>query len=408
MNQSSFWIEQATNLRTALGADLDLNAQTAEKLQSMAGESFADMPGITFQGVLETLRTRERLAIAAYATPPEVRERVIAAAVELYEQADRQRFPTVDAVRRLSRADMNTVSIVMKEWRQAQTTQAAPVAVTVPEAVQQANAAAVAALWVTATELANQSLRSAQAGWEKERSELDDMRGELASSYEAQAAEFEAAKKQLSDNEAKTAEQAQQLATVRQSEAEALNRADLAEARISDLRGELDRALQETDRQRAELTEARAKVEAANAATEATRAELSAAKAQAIEQEKQVAAEALRTTASLAKMEANRDQVRAELATVKAQAEAADKMHQEQRKTAAAEVHRTAERMTKAEADRDESRKQASTAREEAARLRGQVEAMQKQTADLLRVIADNKPTEEGAAPKTVKGKKPV
>ncbi len=322
------------------------------------------------------------------AIPAEVRERVIAAAVDLYEQADRQRFPTVDAVRRLSRADMNTVSGVMKEWRQAQTTQAAPVAVAVPEAVQQANAAAVAALWLNATELANQSLRSAQAGWEKERTELDDMRAELANSYEAQAAEFETTKKQLAETEAKTAELAQQLAAVRQSESEAINRADLADARISDLRGELDRAILETERQRTELTDTRAKAEAANAATEATRAELATVKTQAAEREKQAAAEAQRGADRLAKIETDRDQVRAELATVKAKAEAADLTHQEHRKTAAAETLRTVERMNKAEADRDAARKQASTAREDAAKTAGKLEAMQTQAASLIDALA--------------------
>ena len=53
---------------------------------------------------------------------PDVRERIISAAADLYEQAGREHFPTVDAVRCLSRADMNAVSAVMKEWRQAQTT----------------------------------------------------------------------------------------------------------------------------------------------------------------------------------------------------------------------------------------------------------------------------------------------
>ena len=291
--------------------------------------------------------------------PADVRERVIAAAVDLYEQAGRERFPTVDAVRRLSRADMNAVSAVMKEWRQAQTTQAAPVAVAVPEAIQQANAAAVAALWLNATELANQSLRSAQAGWEKERVELDDMRAELANSYEAQAAEFETTKKQLADSETKTAEQAQELAAVRQREAEAINRAERAEARISeiehraaDLRGELDRALAETERQRAELAEARAKaaaeIEAAHTATEAARAEL-------------------------VKVQAKAD----------AQAEA----HVAQGKQATAETNRTAERMTKTEAERDTARKEAGEAREAAAKLAGKLEAVTSQNAELLAVI---------------------
>ena len=277
--------------------------------------------------------------------PADVRERVIAAAVDLYELAGRERFPTVDAVRRLSRADMNAVSAVMKEWRQAQTTQAAPVAVAVPEAIQQANAAAVAALWVNATELANQSLRSAQAGWEKERVELDDLRVELANSYEAQAAEFETTKKQLADNEAKTAEHAQELAAVRQREAEAINRAERSEARISeiehraaDLRGELDRALAETERQRLELSEARAQaaaeIEAAHAATEAARADL---------------------------------------VKVRAKADAREEAHVEQRKQAAAE--------------RDTARKDAGEAREAAAKLAGKLEAVTSQNAELLAVL---------------------
>jgi chromosome segregation ATPase len=82
------------------------------------------------------------------------------------------------------------------------------------------------------------------------------------------------------------------------------------------------------------------------------------------------------------------EQMRAELATVKAKAEAADQAHQEQRKTAAQEAHRVAERMTKAEADRDTARKEASSAREDAAKLRGQVEAMQAQANDLMRALA--------------------
>jgi colicin import membrane protein len=335
----------------------------------------------------------------ATAIPAEVRERVIAAAVELYEQADRQRFPTVDAVRRLSRADMNTVSGVMKEWRQAQTTQAAPVVVAVPEAIKQANDVAVADLWKQATALANQSLSIAQASWEEERKTDKALRDEMGEGYEAQAAEFESTKKQLADSEAKTVEQAQQLATVRQSEAEAINRADLAEARISDLRGELDRAIQEIDRQRAELVDARAKTEAANAAIEAVRAELATVKTQGAEREKQAAAEAQRTADRLAKIETDRDQVRAELVKVQAKAEAADQSLQEHRKTAATEALRTAERLTQAEAARDAARKEASTAREEAAKTAGKLEAMQTQAASLIDALAARQdPAPEAAA----------
>jgi chromosome segregation ATPase len=83
---------------------------------------------------------------------------------------------------------------------------------------------------------------------------------------------------------------------------------------------------------------------------------------------------------------AERDQVRAELATAKATAQAAP------------------QGMTKAEADRDQVRKEASTAREDAAKLRGQVEAMQNQTADLMRALADRQMP--GAKPEKAAGAK--
>lgn len=125
--------------------------------------------------------------------PVEVRDRIIAAAEEIYEQLGRETFPTVDTVRRAAKADMNTTSMVMKDWRRQQTTQAVPVAVTVPEAVVQANTSALAQLWVEAQELANESLRAAQSTWEVEREELDVMRKELSTAYEDQASDFEEA-----------------------------------------------------------------------------------------------------------------------------------------------------------------------------------------------------------------------
>ena len=100
---------------------------------------------------------------AATAIPADVRERVIAAAADLFEQSGRQTMPTVDAVRRAARVDMNAASAVMKEWRRAQTAQAAPVAVAVPESVQQASSAAVATIWQQAQELADVRQQLAEA-----------------------------------------------------------------------------------------------------------------------------------------------------------------------------------------------------------------------------------------------------
>ena len=335
---------------------------------------------------------------APTAIPADVRERVIAAAADLFEQSGRQTMPTVDAVRRAARVDMNAASSVMKEWRRAQTAQAAPVAVAVPESVQQASSAAVATIWQQAQELANESLRSAQAAWETERAELDAMRQELAEAFERQAGELDAAGAALAAEKAAAEKQAQELADVRQQLAEAVSRADKADARIAeiehraaDLRAELDRAHTDADRLRTENA-------AAHAATEAARAELvkAQAKAEAIEQAH--AEQHKQTAAEVEAARAATEATRAELVKVQAKAEAVEQAQAEQRKQAAAEAHRAAERMTKAQAERDDATKAAAEARERAAGLAGQVQAMQEQNAALLAAI---KPQGEAKPKKT-------
>ena len=175
--------------------------------------------------------------------PAEVRERIVAAATDFFEQSGRQAMPTVDSVRRAARVDMNAASSVMREWRRAQLAQAVPAAVALPEAVQQAGNAALATIWLQAQELANESLRSAQLAWDAERRELDAMRQELVEAFERQAGELEAAGAALAAQQESFAKQAQQLAdavaasdkadaVVEAARAEALNaqaRADAAE-----------------------------------------------------------------------------------------------------------------------------------------------------------------------------------
>lgn len=198
--------------------------------------------------------------------PAEVRDRIIAAANELYEQAGREVFPTVDTVRRAAKADMNTTSTIMRDWRRQQTAQAAPVAVTVPEAVSQANRVALVAMWQQAQELANESLRAAQTAWEVEREELDSMRYELANAFEEQAAELEHVRNDFA-NEAKVHQtQLQQLntelSTVRDDLVKAVTRAERVEARTeeierraTELRLELERAHGDVDLARKSLSD---------------------------------------------------------------------------------------------------------------------------------------------------------
>jgi hypothetical protein len=83
---------------------------------------------------------------------------------------------------------MNDAATAMKQWRRAQTAQAAPVAITVPNAVEQLHHQALVTLWQSAQETANESLRIAQAGWEAERSEAETLNKQLGDAYEVQAA----------------------------------------------------------------------------------------------------------------------------------------------------------------------------------------------------------------------------
>jgi len=271
----------------------------------------------------------------------DTRDRVFAAADSLYEQAGREAFPTVDAVRKASKVNMNDASTAMKQWRRVRITQAAPVAITVPDAVHQLHSQALAALWQSAQDTANESLRAAQAGWEAERTEAETLNKQLGDAYDAQAVELEAALRQIEEltarnqsEQKRSAELAQQLEDAVNTKLAAENRAAIAEQRAveidrraADLRGELDLAHQDAA------------------------------------------------------------QARGEIAAVRAKSEAAELAHQEQRKTVAQEAHRAAERLASTQVERDEARKEAGKAREEAANWRGQVEALKEQQRGFLEAV---------------------
>jgi colicin import membrane protein len=219
-------------------------------------------------------------------------ERIFAAADALYEQAGHTEFPTVDAVRKTARVNMNDANAGMKRWRHAHMAQAVPVAVQVPESVQQAGGAALAVLWREAQELAHEALRAAQAGWDAERAEADTLNKQIADAYEVQAAELDAARTDIAHAKADTdrlsADKAQldgQLDDARRGLASALGasermevRAIEIERRAGELRAELDYAHQEVERARSELADTR---HAHTAEIDALRGELAALRTKA-------------------------------------------------------------------------------------------------------------------------------
>ena len=282
----------------------------------------------------------------------EIKDRIIAAANALYEEAGRVEFPTVAAVRARASADMNAASIVMREWRRAQTAQAAPVTVEVPDKVRAANLTAMSVLWAEAQALANESLLTAQVAWDAERAEAEALRGELSEAFEGQRRELEAVQKQVALQTEEIAKQVAETDASRVELAKATERAGTAEARAIEIERRANDLAAELERVHAE-----GKVERERQASE------------------------------LARLQADLGQVRGELVSVKASAEAERQQHAEQRKATAAEALRVAERMTKAEADRDQERRDAGKAREEAARLQGMVDAMTAQHSELMRAV---------------------
>lgn len=201
-------------------------------------------------------------------TTSSARERIFAAADELYQETGRRAMPTVDAVRKLAKVNMNDASTGMREWRRAQGTQIAPMTLQAPDTLQHSNAAALAALWSEAITLANETLRAAEAGWAAERAESEALREQMANAYEAQERELVAAQcelmqvraeiisansdaatlRKLMESMARDREAA--VATARQANAQAVE----IERRAADLRTELDHAHRLMDKSATALT----------------------------------------------------------------------------------------------------------------------------------------------------------
>lgn len=324
----------------------------------------------------------------------EARDRIFAAADLLYEQAGRESFPTVDAVRKQARVNMNDASVGMKEWRRAQTAQAAPVAVKVPEAVQQAGDLAVATMWQHAQELANESLRAAQAGWDAERALIESVSEQTSQAFDDQAQELEGVRLSLSgvqgeleQSNALNQELASQVAGLKESLAGMTSTADQYRARAeeidrraNDLRAELDHAHQVGREAQAELERLRDSLDQRNTLIEALRSELATVKAHSEanmtahqEYRQEAMRDAERAAQQIEQVEGERDSARSELEKLRT-----SHAIQEERAGAALKVcNSLRETQARTLAELEQQRSATSQAREEAARLQGQIKALE-------------------------------
>lgn len=308
----------------------------------------------------------------------DIKDRIFAAADELFAASTTGDFPNVEAVRQKSRANMNYVVEALKEWRQRQRQTVQAVREPLPDSLQDAALTMGQSIWETAQRLANESLDAARAAFEAEKADLAKLSAEQSEAFESLRAELEAIQAKCSELETvaqgaqrEAADLREQLAAMTERTATAEARAVEIEKRADDLKAELGRAHNEADAERRRYGEEAARLNAAlSVAQDATKA----------------------TTAEA-------DRLRSDLAGIKAKAEAEQERNAEDRKRTAQETHRTVERMTKAEGDRDDARKEAGTAREEAAKLRGELDATKTQNAALLAALKPgaDKPGKKGA-----------
>ncbi len=318
---------------------------------------------------------------------PDVRKRIFDAADELHAESKTGEYPNVEAVRQRSRAGMNNVVEVMQEWRQNQRKQVQAVREPLPANLHGVLQSMGQNLWETAQQLANESLDTAKAAFESEKSDLIQLSVEQSEAYESQAVALETAHIRIAEleqlvNIAEVTAQttAQQLEDVQrallsseQKVAIVEQKAEEVEKRAADLRAELNHAHTEVEHLRIERDKAHDRAEEADSTIEQLRDSL---------------------TTQTAKSDAIIDQLRTELTETRTKAEASDQLHAEQRKRTAEEVHRSAERMAKAETECDKARLVAAEAREEAATLRGQLDATKTQNAALLATLKPSaKPT---------------
>jgi colicin import membrane protein len=201
-----------------------------------------------------------------------VRDRIFTAADAMYVESDRRTFPTVDAVRKRARVNMNDASAGMKEWRRAQTATAGPVVGQLPAELQGSCIAVLSGLWKEATSQANENLRTAQAGWEAERAESEELSRQLAAAYDAQTGELEAAQLEIARLHAKMTSMNTEVTAMKfaleAAERERVSVADSArettvraleiERRANDLQQTVEHVRQDVSRTRAEMEVLRA------------------------------------------------------------------------------------------------------------------------------------------------------
>ena len=120
----------------------------------------------------------------------EIQARIIEVAEQLHAE-NQDKFPTVAEVRSASKADMNSVSIVMKHWRQSKLMPVQKIEEDAPLEIIELSKQLSSKIWSEAKQQADSKLRDAETKFNEERAETDEIRNQLASECDRLNTELE-------------------------------------------------------------------------------------------------------------------------------------------------------------------------------------------------------------------------
>ena len=120
----------------------------------------------------------------------EIQARIIEVAEQLHAE-NSDKFPTVAEVRSASKADMNSVSIVMKQWRQSKLMPVQKIEEDAPLEIIELSKQLSSKIWSEAKLQAESKLRDAEQKFNDERKELEELRLELANECDRLNTELE-------------------------------------------------------------------------------------------------------------------------------------------------------------------------------------------------------------------------
>lgn len=282
----------------------------------------------------------------------------------------------------LGGGSFTTINEGLKEWKAKQQAVSTPIREPAPEAVTSRLNELGADLWAIALELANSRLSSEREALEATRQQMETAQQEateladqlsaeleaLQANYKEAVSDLQEARNHLEQANCERVTLSRQLAT---SEA----RAEETTKRADDLKAELQHAHQDNAAQR----------QRHNEETEAQRQRHSQ-EIQALKADLAASAEALKTrSAEAARLDAELTQAKAHAANLQQQ-------HQAQQERSATDIKQLGERLDKTQTEKEQAQQAGSQSREEAAKMRGELEALRTQNAALLAAVKPQPP----------------